>query len=57
MYQSGRAGEQAKKRTCKSPAKSGRVGISAYLLMFVLRYFDIPCVPGGKLFFLVVCFS
>ena len=27
MYQSGRAGEEAKKR--KSPAKSGRVGIYA----------------------------
>ena len=28
MYQSGRAGDEAKKR--KSPAKSGRVGITAY---------------------------
>ena len=27
MYQSGRAGDEAKKR--KSPAKSGRVGITA----------------------------
>ena len=27
MYQSGRAGDEAKK--CKSPAKSGRVGITA----------------------------
>ena len=29
-YQSGRAGDEAKKRT--SPAKSGRVGISAILM-------------------------
>ena len=29
MYQSGRAGDEAKKR--KSPAKSGRVGITACL--------------------------
>ena len=29
MYQSGRAGDEAKKR--KSPAKSGRVGISELL--------------------------
>ena len=28
MYQSGRVGDEAKKR--KSPAKSGRVGITAY---------------------------
>ena len=28
MYQSGRAGDEAKKR--KSPAKSGRVGITAF---------------------------
>ena len=28
MHQSGRAGDEAKKR--KSPAKSGRVGITAY---------------------------
>ena len=30
MYQSRRAGDEAKKR--KSPAKSGRVGITAYVL-------------------------
>ena len=30
MYQSGRAGDEAKKR--KSPAKSGRVGITAFVL-------------------------
>jgi len=29
MYQSGRAGDEAKKR--KSPAKSGRVGITGYI--------------------------
>ena len=28
MYQSGRAGDEAKKRLKKSPAKSGRVGIT-----------------------------
>ena len=32
-YQSGRAGDEAKKR--KSPAKSGRVGISAIRLLSV----------------------
>ena len=30
MYQSGRAGDEAKKR--KSPAKSGRVGITAFAI-------------------------
>ena len=30
MYQSGRAGDEAKK--CKSPAKSGRVGIYAKIM-------------------------
>ena len=33
MYQSGRAGDEAKKR--KSPAKSGRVGITAFGTHFV----------------------
>ena len=33
MYQSGRAGDDAKKR--KSLAKSGRVGISAYCSCFI----------------------
>ena len=32
MYQSGRAGDEAKKR--KSPAKSGRVGITAYDVIY-----------------------
>ena len=31
MYQSGRAGDEAKKH--KSPAKSGRVGIPAYCIL------------------------
>ena len=36
MYQSGRAGDEAKKR--KSPAKSGRVGIYGYMKsLFTLR--------------------
>ena len=33
MYQSGRAGDEAKKR--KSPAKSGRVGITVSILPYV----------------------
>ena len=37
MYQSGRAGDEAKKY--KSPAESGRVGITAY----------IPQAPGNIL--------
>ena len=34
MYQSGRAGDEAKKR--KSPTKSGRVGITASMYMHVV---------------------
>ena len=33
MYQSGRAGDEAKKR--KSPAKSGRVGITVRINLYV----------------------
>ena len=36
MYQSGRAGDEAKKR--KSPAKSGRVGITAFEFMAHIIY-------------------
>ena len=40
MYQSGRAGDEAKKR--KSPAKSGRVGITALVSIWVARKGSIP---------------
>ena len=35
MYQSGRAGDEGKKHTGKSPAKSRRVGISAITLKLI----------------------
>ena len=40
MYQSRRAGDKAKK--CKSPAKSGRVGITAKLRAVKLTFFAVP---------------
>ena len=40
MYQSGRAGDKAKKR--KSPAKSGRVGITAKWRAVKPTFFAVP---------------
>ena len=40
MYQSGRAGDKAKKRKC--PAKSGRVGITAKWRAVKLTFFAVP---------------
>ena len=42
MYQSGRAGDEAKKR--KSPAKSGRVGITAAITDIFEQFMTIPYV-------------
>ena len=44
MYQSGRAGDEAKKR--KSPAKSGRVGIYANVTRNA--YLTEPCKGQGN---------
>ena len=41
MYQSGRAGDKAKKR--KSPAKSGRVGISTFETKSSYCRVALPC--------------
>ena len=43
MYQSGRAGDEAKKR--KSPAKSGRVGITAIVPKFQTEV-QLVCTVG-----------
>ena len=46
MYQSGRAGDEAKKR--KSPAKSGRVGITDYT--YISAVTDTLTAPFSRVF-------
>ena len=50
MYQSGRVGDEAKKR--KSPAKSGRVGITVYTntspVMPLQRFYSADVLSFGK---------
>ena len=46
MYQSRRAGEDAKRRKC--PAKSGRIGITVVTSLSHLDTFCTRCQNGGK---------
>ena len=50
MYQSGRVGDEAKKR--KAPAKSGRVGITVYTntspVMPLQRFYSADVLSFGK---------
>ena len=60
MYQSGRAGDEAKKR--KSPAKSGRVGITVtvvnnVMIMIVMMMITLHCPMSRTLFTNIPTFS
>ena len=56
MNQSGRVGDEAKKR--KSPAKSGRVGITGLEMWITLWYFKILRIHNsGKIHFLMLSTS
>ena len=54
MYQSGRAGDEAKKH--KSPAKSGRVGITVILILSIAPP-EAMATDGFSLMLSVLCFS
>ena len=46
VYQSGRVGDEAKK--CKSPAKSGRVGITEFCWFSIILYHSVIGMATSK---------